>query len=218
MIPNCDRCGHSGNSHKKKNNLSTSFFCTEKDCTCNEYWVESSGKEPTYEYEGLPITYAEILDKVVSGKWSVNTARYVMGFTRYVDQDIVTPENKRADILKVAESLINGNRAQVYGPPEISFGRIADLLNAMGFRIEVPSVVDYGRTTYRTLDSVDAALALTQLKVSRIISSPNHEDSWVDAAGYIALGAEMALREQKPQKTIDDIVDVSLHLPNDEEK
>lgn len=100
--------------------------------------------------------------------------------------------NKRAEVLHTAEELINGERAQTYGPPEESFGRIAELLNAMGWRVD--NWHTPGQESYRKLNAVDAALALTQLKVSRIISSPDHEDSWVDAAGYIALGAEISLK------------------------
>jgi hypothetical protein len=102
--------------------------------------------------------------------------------------------NKRADILKTAESLINGDRADTYGPPEISFGRIADLWNAMGLHIRD---LDFGTGESRPVTAVDVALALTQLKVSRIIGQPDHEDSWVDAAGYIALGGEMATRKKE---------------------
>lgn len=102
------------------------------------------------------------------------------------------PENKRAQILRTAESLINGDRADTYGPPEISFGRIAKLLNAMGWRKFVES--NPLQISHVELNAIDVALGLTQLKVSRIIGQPDHEDSWVDAAGYIGLGAEMATR------------------------
>ena len=33
-------------------------------------------------------------------------------------------------------------------------------------------------------------LCLNQLKVSRLIETPTHADSWVDIAGYAALGGE----------------------------
>jgi len=100
--------------------------------------------------------------------------------------------NKRADILSNAEKLINGDRADTYGPPEVSFSRIANLWNAMGFQM-------YEKETGpRAVNAVDVALALTQLKVSRILGQTDHEDSWTDAAGYIALGGEMAMRRATP--------------------
>lgn len=104
-------------------------------------------------------------------------------------------ENIRAKILRTAEELVNGDRAQTYGSPEVSFGRIANLWSAMDIRIKTFSPAFIGDFDYRELDAVDVALCLMQLKVSRILSSPDHEDSWVDAAGYAGLGAELALRK-----------------------
>ena len=83
----------------------------------------------------------------------------------------------RTEVLHQADALINGPRAEAYGPPQVNFRRIADLWQPI-FGIGVtPSQV---------------ALALAQLKVARLIQSPDHEDSWIDAAGYIALGGELA--------------------------
>ena len=36
------------------------------------------------------------------------------------------------------------------------------------------------------------ALCMTCLKVARLIETPDHEDSWIDIAGYGACGAEIA--------------------------
>jgi len=86
---------------------------------------------------------------------------------------------ERSDVLVLANELINGQRAQDYGTPQVNFGRIATLWQPI---FEVPGPVT----------PVQVALALNQLKVARLIHSPDHEDSWVDAAGYIALGGELA--------------------------
>src|SRR5882757_3240779 len=56
----------------------------------------------------------------------------------------MTPLNKRAEVLRRAEDLINGDRAQVYGPIEISFQRHADIWNAMGYRLMVPVEAEGG--------------------------------------------------------------------------
>lgn len=103
--------------------------------------------------------------------------------------------NRRAAILRLAEIHINGDRADTYGPPEESFGRIADLWDAMGFQVIAR---DRESNTYesRPVNATDVALALTLLKVSRIVGQPDHEDSWVDAAGYIGLGAEIELNKK----------------------
>ena len=83
----------------------------------------------------------------------------------------------RTEILHQADTLINGPRADAYGPPSVNFGRIATLWNPIFGQDVTP---------------VQVALALSQLKVARLIQSPDHEDSWIDAAGYIALGGELA--------------------------
>ena len=87
-------------------------------------------------------------------------------------------DNRRARTLDTAKDLVNGQRAQDYGPPEVNFGRIADLWKPIFGPDVTPAKV---------------ALALTQLKIARLIQSIDHEDSWVDAAGYIALGSELSL-------------------------
>jgi hypothetical protein len=102
-------------------------------------------------------------------------------------------QHLRAKVLQTAEGLINGDRAEIYGSPEDSFGRIARLWTAMGFK---RTVTENGQVVAdSTISAADVALMLVQLKVSRIISSPDHFDSWVDAAGYVALGAELAVGE-----------------------
>lgn len=84
---------------------------------------------------------------------------------------------KRSDILATAETLINGQRAKDYGDAAENFRRIADLWEpVLGVNVTTEQV----------------ALCLLQLKVSRLITSPGHEDSWIDACGYLALGGEIA--------------------------
>lgn len=83
----------------------------------------------------------------------------------------------RDDVLATAERLINGDRRDDYGDARESFQRLATLWSAtLGTPISPPQV----------------ALCLLQLKVSRLCVTPTHFDSWVDAAGYAALGAEIA--------------------------
>ena len=83
----------------------------------------------------------------------------------------------RADILTTAEQLINGDRAKDYGDAADNFQRIAELWKPiLGVNVT----------------ATDVALCLAQLKIARLIQSPTHEDSWIDAAGYIALGGEIA--------------------------
>lgn len=86
----------------------------------------------------------------------------------------------RTQTLLAAETLITGDRAKDYGNPQTNFRRIAEL---------------WAPIIGRTISPAEVALCLTQLKIARLIHTPVHPDSWVDAAGYIALGAELATEE-----------------------
>ena len=64
-------------------------------------------------------------------------------------------------------------RRSVYGPPEINFKRIADLMK----------VIDDCKDPLARV-----ALNGIAIKISRLIESPNHQDSWDDIAGYADCG------------------------------
>lgn len=89
--------------------------------------------------------------------------------------DAITP--KRTQILRTANKLINGDRQASYGDATKSFERLGRLWS------EVIGV---------TVTAEQVALCLVQLKVSRLIVSSDHADSWVDLCGYGALGGEIA--------------------------
>lgn len=84
---------------------------------------------------------------------------------------------KREEILSKAHDLINGDRAEEYGDADVNFNRIAN-----GWSLILGSHV--------TADQ--AALCMVWLKISRLCNTPNHVDSFVDAAGYVALAGELA--------------------------
>ena len=86
----------------------------------------------------------------------------------------------RRETLATAARLVHGDRQDDYGTPQQNFKRIAALWEPIFGKPVTPAQV---------------ALALTQLKIARLIHTPNHADSWVDAAGYIAIGAELATQE-----------------------
>lgn len=85
--------------------------------------------------------------------------------------------NVRATILREAENLINGDRAQAYGPPEENFLRIAK-----GW--EVILGVD--------ITPEQVARMMAWLKIARLCEGP-HRDSYVDGAAYLALAGELGL-------------------------
>lgn len=88
----------------------------------------------------------------------------------------------RTETLDKANSIVNGARADQYGGPEDSFSRIASLWSSYLTSPEL-SV---------SLSSADVACMMALLKIARLRNSPDHDDSWVDLAGYAACGSEVS--------------------------
>lgn len=95
----------------------------------------------------------------------------------YVNQrkSIVPPKSIRAGILEEAARLVDGERDQQYAPPKVNFTRIAALWGAYNGNEYTPQ---------------DVAIMMALLKISRLANNDMARDSWVDAAGYLACGAE----------------------------
>ena len=85
---------------------------------------------------------------------------------------------RREDLLKQAESLVNGHREEDYGPANINHQRIADMWSV---------ILNY------EVSLQDVYLCMIAVKMSRLIHDSEHEDSWIDIAGYAALGGEVAI-------------------------
>lgn len=79
--------------------------------------------------------------------------------------------------LEEAASLIVGDREKDYGPPEVNFQRIADILN-----IILPG---------KNFSAPDVALAMIGLKIARAAQGYKR-DTYVDIAGYAALYIELS--------------------------
>ena len=84
--------------------------------------------------------------------------------------------NKRTAILETAATLVNGDRARDYGTPTANFGRIA-----AGWSV----ILDHD------VSAEQVALCMAWLKIARLVNGP-HDDSYVDAAAYMALAAELS--------------------------
>lgn len=89
---------------------------------------------------------------------------------------------ERVRVLREAANLITGDRQQDYGPPSVNFQRIADLWN-----VQAQAVLKDGAE----FSPVLVALMLLQLKMARAVQSPKR-DTFVDAAGYAGIAAELA--------------------------
>ena len=87
----------------------------------------------------------------------------------------------RTEILKTAEQYITKDRAATHGGAEDSFRTIADMW-----------------TTYLGVPvrEHDVCAMMVLLKIARIKGNPEHTDSWVDVAGYAALGGEIAASKE----------------------
>lgn len=98
----------------------------------------------------------------------------------------------RAELLNAALDAVN-RRPKAYGPPERNFDRIAAL-----WTVYVDGkYAQWGDGALRHVDclqfdAVDVACMMILMKVARIEETPDHDDSWIDIAGYAACGAECA--------------------------
>ena len=82
----------------------------------------------------------------------------------------------RKRFLKEVEQTLEGDRQVDYGDASKNFARIARMWEVI-----------FGHQV--TLEQVH--LAMIAVKMSRLVNSPGHQDSWVDIAGYSALAAEL---------------------------
>ena len=81
----------------------------------------------------------------------------------------------RSDVLHMADSLINGDRARDYGDAKENFSAIAQMWSAyLGTPVEPR----------------DVAICMALLKAARLRIYP-HADSEIDGAAYFALASEL---------------------------
>lgn len=79
-------------------------------------------------------------------------------------------------LLAKADKVINGARQSQYGTPIDNHRRIAAVWEAITGREYTPQEV---------------AAMMIGLKLARLANRMDHEDTWMDIAGYAALGWEM---------------------------
>jgi hypothetical protein len=86
---------------------------------------------------------------------------------------------ERTEILEIANKLIAEDRAITHGDAERNFTAIAGAWQAyLAGRAEITSV--------------DVAAMMVILKMCRSRNNSGHLDSWIDGAGYSAIGGELA--------------------------
>jgi hypothetical protein len=94
----------------------------------------------------------------------------------------------RKELLEAAEKLVNGPRAKDYGDAFENHDRIAE-----GWNI----IVSGALRSHGYLTAAHVALMMDWVKTSRLLETIDHEDSWIDKAGYTALGAEFVTRNER---------------------
>ncbi|WP_336818965.1 DUF6378 domain-containing protein [Gordonia sp. MMO-8] len=91
------------------------------------------------------------------------------------------PERVGVQIVGEAADVIDGDRQQNYGDAATNLGRIAAMWSTiLGEQVEPHQ----------------SALCMVALKLARLIETPDHRDSYVDACGYLALAAELTLTDE----------------------
>lgn len=101
----------------------------------------------------------------------------------------------RKEILENAMRCVNGDRDEQYGKPEDSFLTIAHLWNIYLNAADVNDGVSV------TIKQHDVAAMLALLKIARIATGVQKDDSWIDLAGYAACGGEIAGWEKEAKNS-----------------
>jgi|TARA_R110002124_G_scaffold114441_2_gene268966 hypothetical protein len=90
---------------------------------------------------------------------------------------------KRNEILDKANELVNGQRAKDYGDAFDNHTRIAEGWNIIA------------RSAYKThfeITEQHVVLMMDWVKTARLLTTMDHDDSWVDKCGYSSLGGEFS--------------------------
>jgi hypothetical protein len=90
------------------------------------------------------------------------------------------PEKNRKFFLNKAEGLINGPRAEDYGPARLNHERIATIW----------SILLKDKLKEDILPE-EVVACMVGLKLARLAEDISKDDSWVDIIGYAALGGEI---------------------------
>lgn len=87
----------------------------------------------------------------------------------------------RTYVLTQAADLINNDRDRDYGSADANHLRIATIWSVI---LGIP------------VSAAQVALCMAGVKIARLSHDINKVDSWVDMAGYAALGAEIATQRE----------------------
>jgi hypothetical protein len=91
----------------------------------------------------------------------------------------------REEILQTAMKYVTKDRDATHGDAEDNFDNVSDLW----------SWWMHGREIC-TVNGFDIAMMMTLFKIARIKGNPDHVDSYIDGAGYLALAGEIQCVER----------------------
>lgn len=94
----------------------------------------------------------------------------------------------RTETLEKASICVSTDRNRTYGEPEDSFHMVAAMWT---------SLLSGKLQRHVPVEPHEVAACLGALKLVRAVESPEHDDNWVDLAGYAACGAECVERCRK---------------------
>lgn len=128
--------------------------------------------------DALNRPYKHLPNRTILALAGLRTA--VTHANRVSDETLADPDPRpvsRDRLLEQAARIISGERAETYGSAKESFERIGQLWSAV---------------LGQPVSGTDVARLMILMKVSRLQHHEDHADSWLDIAGYAALGAEIA--------------------------
>ena len=141
--------------------------------------------------------YAEVIEK---NKYHVMKDGDPMELTEkeyesYIEEQLRNAQEKdkayepycrsREYFLDQAKTIVCNDRENQYGSPENNFLFIAQLWTAY-----------LGERLTKYLEESDVAIMMALLKIARISTGSFKADSWIDAIGYLACGAELDSAER----------------------
>jgi len=94
----------------------------------------------------------------------------------------------KEETLERAYTLVTGERNRTYGPPRKNLEITAQIWSAQ-----------LAHVLLRPLRPDEVAQLMVGLKLARLVESPDHADTWVDVAGYAAIGAEVATVKEEEE-------------------
>jgi len=91
--------------------------------------------------------------------------------------------DRRLKILGMIEQCVCRDRMNVHGEAEDNFADIATLWNVL-----------LKRKLAAPIGPLDVAMCMIAVKLSRMVTSPNSPDNWIDAGGYATCGGGIVLQ------------------------